>query len=125
MSLKISWKIDNSEISSESDKRKINKIYIYEDVVRYNDKGIDKIILFDGSVPSAEEGSMDTVTKFEYAGSEESILHVYLYAENGEVGHISFENPVNGFRSINIYSGNSSSSPDLWLGGIAYEVFEF
>ena len=125
MSLKITWKIDNSEISSESDKRKINKVYIYEDVVRYNEKGIEKIILFDGSVPSAEEGSMDTVTKFEYAGSAESILHVYLYAENGEVGYISFKNPINGFRSININSSYSSLSPDLWLGGITYEVFEF
>jgi len=125
MTLKITWEIDNNEIALEADKRKINKIYIYEDVVRYNDKGIDKIILFDGSVPSAEEGSMDIVTKFDYAGSEESLLHVYLYAENGEVGHISFINPINGFRSINIDQGGTGTNPDVWLGGIVYEVFEF
>ncbi|MCL5772526.1 MAG: hypothetical protein M1479_09700 [Actinobacteria bacterium] len=116
---------NNSEIVSEANKRKINKVYIYEDVVRYNENGIEKIILFEGSVPGTEEGSLDTNTKFEHSGSQESILHVYVYAENGEVGHISFENPVNGFRSINIDSGGSGLGPDLWLGGITYEVFEF
>ena len=125
MNLKITWKIDNSDINLESEKRKINKIYIYEDVVRYNDKGVEKVIIFDGNVLSAEEGSVNADCKFEHAGSEESILHVYVYAERGEAGHISFANPINGFRSINISQDNSNSNPDSWLGGITYEVFEF
>jgi len=125
MSLKITWKVDNNNVNSEAEKRKINKVYIYEDVVRYNDKGIEKIILFDSNILSTEEGSIDTSCKFEHAGSEESILHVYVYAESGEAGHISFANPINGFRSINISPDNSNLNPDLWLGGITYEIFEF
>lgn len=125
MCLKITWKIDNSKIVSEADKRKINKVYVYEDVARYNEKGIEKVILFDGSVQSAEEGSLSTDARFEHSGMQESILHIYLYAESKEVGHVSFENPINGFRSININRSGSDPSPDLWLGGITYKVFEF
>jgi hypothetical protein len=125
MTLKITWKVDNSLISIEEDKRKINRVYIYEDVARYNDNGIDKVIIYDGNVTSAEEGSQDVEVKFDYAGSEDSLLHVYLYAENGEVGHISFINPINGFRSINIDQGGTETNPDVWLGGIVYEIFEF
>ncbi|MHB1442689.1 MAG: hypothetical protein ACYCXO_08060, partial [Candidatus Humimicrobiaceae bacterium] len=125
MTLTITWEIDNSEIVLEADKRKINRIYIYEDVARYNDDGTDKVIIYDGTVTAAEEGSMDVDVKFDYAGSEESLLHVYLYAENGEVGHISFMNPINGFRSINIEQGGTGTNPDVWLGGIVYEIFEF
>ena len=123
--MKITWKIDNSKIVSEADKRKINKVYVYEDVARYNEKGIEKVILFDGSVQSAEEGSLSTDARFEHSGMQESILHIYLYAESKEVGHVSFENPINGFRSININRSGSDPSPDLWLGGITYKVFEF
>ena len=125
MSLKINWKVDNSLIGFGEEKRKINRIYIYEDVMRYNDKGIDKVIIYDGTFIAAEEGSLDFEVKFDYAGSEESLLHVYLYAENGETGHISFQNPINGFRSININQGGTGTNPDVWLGGIVYEIFEF
>ena len=125
MLLGITWKIDNSLITAGEDKRKINRIYIYEDVIRYSDKGIDKVIIYDGDVAASEEGTLDFEVKFDYAGSEESMLHVYLYAENGEVGHISFPNPINGFRSINIEQGGTNTNPDLWLGGIVYEVFKF
>ena len=125
MSLKINWKVDNSLIGFGEEKRKINRIYIYEDVIRYNDKGIDKVIIYDGTFIAAEEGSLDFEVKFDYAGSEESLLHVYLYAENGETGHISFQNPINGFRSININQGGTETNPDVWLGGIVYEIFEF
>ena len=125
MSLAVSWKVDNNGIILESEKRKIDRVYIYEDVSRYDNKGIDKVIIYEGSVDNSEEGSLETVVKFEYAGSEESMIHVYLYAEHGEVGHISFINPVNGFRSINIEKGGTNTNPDVWLGGIVYEIFEF
>ncbi|MHB1347729.1 MAG: hypothetical protein ACYCXK_09585 [Candidatus Humimicrobiaceae bacterium] len=125
MSLEISWKVDNSLINTEEDKRKISRVYVYEDVVRYDNKGIEKVIIYESNIASLEEGSIDAKVKFDYAGNEESLLHVYLYAENGEAGHIFFINPVNGFRSINLEPGGTGTNPDLWLGGIIYEVFEF
>jgi hypothetical protein len=125
MSLNITWKVDNSLVSFEEDKRRITRIYIYEDVIRYNEKGIDKVIIYDDTFAAAEEGSLDVEVKFDYAGSEESLLHVYLYSENDEAGHIFFINPINGFRSINIDKGGTNTEPDVWLGGITYEVFKF
>jgi hypothetical protein len=125
MSLKINWKVDNSFTGEGEIKRKISRIYIYEDVLRYNEKGIEKVTIFDGSVPPAEEGSIDVEARFDYAGTEESLIHIYLYADTGETGHVSFANPVNGFRSINISQDGTSTNPDSWLGGIVNETFKF
>ncbi|GAH14297.1 unnamed protein product, partial [marine sediment metagenome] len=64
-------------------------------------------------------------TKFEHSGSEDSILHIYLYGENGESAHIFFDNPINGYRSINIGLEGSSSDANTWLGGNSYGTIQF
>lgn len=125
MELDISWEVDNSNLSEGEEKKKIARLYIYEDICRFDDKGIERVIIFDKDVTPSVEGSINTLTKFEYSGSEESILHIYLFAQNGESAHISFSNPVNGFRSINLKQEGTSMDANAWLGGISYEKFEF
>jgi hypothetical protein len=125
MNLGISWKVDNSNLSEGEEEKKIVRLYIYEDVCRFNDKGLEKVIIFNGNVSPAIEGNIDTVTKFEYSGSEESLIHIYLFAQNGESAHIYFSNPINGFRSINLMPEGSSTNANVWLGGISHERFEF
>ena len=117
MELKVTWSLDNSEISPGEEEKKINSIYIYENVCRFENNGIDKVIIYNDSVPASAKGSIDTIIKFNYSGGEDSILHIYLYAQSGESAHIYFSNPINGYRSINISSNGSSSNANTWLGG--------
>lgn len=125
MELNIGWKIDNSDLSEREEEKEIVRINIYQDINRYNNKGIDKVTVFNGNVPSSTEGSINTVTKFNYSGSEDSVLHIYLYTQNGESAHIYFSNPINGFRSINLMPEGSSSNANAWLGGNSYGEIEF
>ncbi len=125
MELNVSWKVDNSNLSEGEEEKEIVRIYIYQDICRFNNKGIEKVTIFNGNVTPSVEGSINTVTKFDYSGSEESILHIYLYAQNGESAHVYFNNPINGFRSINLMSEGSNSDANTWLGGNNYGKFEF
>ena len=83
------------------------------------------LIIFDGDISPSAEGSINTYTKFEYSGNENSMLCVYLFAQDGESAYVNFSNPINGFRSINLNPEDSSIDADRWLGGITYEKFEF
>jgi len=125
MELIIKWKVDNNDLSEGEEEKKIAHLYIYEDVYRFNDKGMDRVIIFDGDISPSAEGSINTYTKFEYSGNENSMLYVYLFAQDGESAYVNFSNPVNGFRSINLNPEDSSIDADRWLGGITYEKFEF
>ena len=124
MSMKISWKIDNTGFQ-ENEKKKINRIYIYEDLVRYGNNEVEKIEIINLRLNPSEIGAIETQTKFEHSGNEESIIHIYVYSETGETGHVCFKNPVNGFRSINLGVKSSNQNSQIWLGGIKNEIFEF
>ena len=125
MELKITWKIDNNNVSEDEQIKKINKVYIYEDVIRYGEKGIDKVEIFNEMVNPSEEGSVSAIAKFNYGGNEESLIHIYVYSEGGQTGHISFSNPINSFISINLFDQADENNEYIWLGGITYETFEF
>jgi len=125
MELNIRWKVDNSDLSEGKEEKKIVRVHVYEDVCRFNNNGVERVIIFDGDVAPSAEGNIDTLTKFEYSGSEESLLHIYLFAQNGESAHVSFKNPINGFRSINLKPEGSGTDANKWLGGIRYEELEF
>src|SRR3972149_3610355 len=125
MELNIGWKVDNSYLSEGEKEKEIVRINIYQEINRYNNKGIEKVIVFNGNVPSSAEGSINTITKFNYSGGEESILHIYLYTQSGESTHIYFNNPINGFRSINLMPKGSNSNANTWLGGNSYGEIEF
>ncbi len=125
MELKVKWKVYNTDLEDGEEKKEIIRLYIYQDVVRYNDKGVDKVVIFNGSVNQSEEGYIETITKFDYSGSEESMLHIYLYSQSGNVGHVSLSNPINGFRSINLINKNAGPNYDIWLGGRDYEILYF
>jgi len=125
MDLNVGWKLDNSEIPPDEEEKKISYIYIYEDVCRYKNKGVEKVTIFKGSVSPSSEGSISTTTKFDFSGIEDSILHIYIYAVSGESAHIYFNNPINGYRSINIGLEGSSSDANAWLGGNNYGKVEF
>lgn len=120
MNLKITWEIDAAGLLPGHVPKKIVSAYVFEDVSRYKDKGIDKVAIYNGNVSPAAEGSVNTFTFFSFAGNENSVLHIFLHAEGGQVVHIYFSNPVNGFRSINIDLEGTSSDPDGWLGGNNY-----
>jgi hypothetical protein len=117
MDLRISWDIDNTELLPGEEEKEIKRIYAYEDIMRFNNSGIERVEIVDECIQPSDKGSIETKTYFKYSGSEESILHVYLYARKGECVHIYFNNPVNGFRSINLGSDGSESDANLWLGG--------
>jgi len=125
MELNVSWKVDNSNLSEGEEEKEIVRIYIYQDICRFNNNGVEKVTIFNGNVTPSVEGSINTITKFDYSGNEESILHIYLYAQNGESAHVYFSNPINGFRSINLMSEGSNSDANTWLGGNNYGKFEF
>lgn len=120
MSLKVSWEIDTAGLLPGQVTKKIISANIFEEVNRYKDKGTDKVVIYNGAVSPASAGSINTFTLFNFAGNENSVLHIFLSAEGGQVIHIYFSNPVNGFRSINIDSGGTVSAPDGWLGGNNY-----
>lgn len=125
MKLKVSWKLDNSKLLPGEEEKKITHAYIYQDVCRYGNKGVQKVTIFKGGIPSLSEGSIYSITKFDYSGSEDSVLHIYLYGENGEVAHVYFTNPINGYRSINLGLGGTSQDANVWLGGNNYGKVKF
>jgi len=125
MDLKITWEINNVDTQDNEQFKKINKVYVFEEVVRYSNKGIEKVNIFQEDVLPSAKGSIFTTTMFDYGGNEESTLYIYVYSENGEVGYVSFPNPVNSFRSINLYNQTIADNENIWLGGITYETFEF
>ncbi|MBN1298932.1 MAG: hypothetical protein JW997_04525 [Actinobacteria bacterium] len=117
MELAIMWEIDNSERQKDEELKKIGRLYIYQETIRYKDKGIIKTVIFDKAVSPSEKGSIETFTRFDYAGNEKSTLHIYLYAQSGEVVHAYFSNPVNGYRSINIGYNGTSNKAESFSGG--------
>jgi len=125
MDLKISWDIDNTALLPEEEEKKIKRIYAYEDIVRFKNSGIERVEIFDEFIHPSEKGSIETKTYFKYSGSDNSMVHIYLYASEGECVHIYFNNPVNGFRSINLASYGSDSDANTWLGGNYYGRIEF
>ncbi len=125
MDLKISWELDNSMLAEGQEPIHITGIYIYEEVHRYRDRGIEEVLIYNGHVRASEEGDLETFSKFDFAGSDESILHIYLYAEDGQSVHAYFSNPVNGYRSINMTEKGTESGPERWLGGNEYGEISF
>ena len=129
MDLRVSWEIyDDSPaiehgVVNSGETPEITGVNIFEEVIRYNNRGIYKVLIYDGEVPPGQQGSLETFTRFDFAGSIESVLHIYLYGGSDQVIHAYFNNPINGFRSINIgYSGTYTDAQD-WLGGnVAGEV---
>ncbi|MBN2073256.1 MAG: hypothetical protein JW770_04860 [Actinobacteria bacterium] len=125
MFLNISWKVDNSMLLPDEEEKVITGLYVYEDVFRYKNMGTEKVVIFESSVEPSEEGSISSTIKFDHSGNEDSILHIYLFAEGGEKAHVYFSNPVNGFRSVNLSPAGSSSDANKWLGGNSTGKVEF
>jgi hypothetical protein len=125
MELRIRWKVDNEDLPEGEAKKEIIRINVYQDVIRYGGRGKEKVTIFNGSVKRSEEGFIDTVTRFEHSGSDESMLHIYLYSQTGQVGHVKISNPINGFRSINIKDDGAGPNHSIWLGGWSYETLYF
>ena len=116
MTIKIKWSNFNKEI---------NRIYVYQIVNRYNDKGIDKVDICKKDIIPTLSGSISASVRFNYAGDNNSKVHIYLYGVDNEVAHVYFINPINGYRAININDTGTTSLPDEWLGGEDYGEIEF
>lgn len=125
MDIKVSWKLFNPETGVPDTTNKIGRLYIYEEVCRYKDKGIDKVEIFNSQIPESFQGSVEATIKFDFAGNMESILHIYLYSTTGASAHVYFSNPVNGYRSINIKKEGTTSNANEWLGGNDFGKVEF
>jgi hypothetical protein len=122
MDMRLSWDLLDEE--GTPSEKKIDRLFIYEEVVRYEDKGIQEVEIFNSNVPPSASGHVDTKTYFDYSGDPGSKLHIYLYASSGEQAHIYFNNPINGFRSINL-GRDDPGNPDLWFGGEEYGEIYF
>ena len=125
MDLKLNWVVDNSGLLAGEEEKEIVRVYVYQDVVRFKNRGTEKVDIIDVNIAPSKEGSIETEVYYDHAGSEESMVHVYLYARNGESAHIYFNNPVNGYRSINLGSDGSDSDAVSWLGGQYFGKIEF
>ncbi len=125
MNLKIRWEIDNSMLLEGEEEKEIVRVYVYEDVIRFNNNGTERISIFNSNITRSQEGSIETATKFDHSGSEYSTVHIYLYSQNGESAHIYFSNPINGFRSINLGDEGSNSDANKWMGGNNYGEVKF
>ncbi len=125
MNLRIDWEVDSSGLLPGQVPEKIVSANIFQEVVRYKNKGTDKVVIYNGSVSPTSTGFIDTFTLFDFAGNEDSILHIFLRSEGGQAIHVYFSNPVNGFKSINIDLKGTSSDPDKWLGGNSYGEIMF
>lgn len=131
MQLRLRWEIYSDPDGGQQNQpgkeihTEIRRINIFEDVKRYNGYGIDKVVIYDENISPASSGYLETTARFDHAGSEESILHIYLYGEGSRMVHVYFSNPVNGFRSMNIdYDGTGTQAGD-WLGGNMTGEVEF
>jgi hypothetical protein len=125
MDLKVSWKLFNPETGMPDVINKIDRVYIYEEVYRYKEKGTNKVEIFNSQVLESSQGSVEATATFDFAGGIESILHVYLYSTGGAVAHVYFSNPINGYRSINIKKEGTVSDANEWLGGNDFGKVEF
>ncbi len=125
MDLKVSWVLDNTQLLPGEEEKEITRIVIYEDVIRYNKKGTDRVEIMDKSISPSKQGSVESISYFDYSGTEESLVHILLYAQNGECAHIYFNNPINGYRSINLGSGGTDNDANKWLGGNFFGKIEF
>ncbi len=125
MNLKISWEIDNSMLLEGEEEKEIIRVNVYEDIVRFNGQGNERVLIYNSSVTPSQMGTIETVTSFGYSGIENSTVHIYLYSQNGESAHIYFSNPINGFRSINLGEEGSNSDANKWLGGNNYGKIKF
>jgi hypothetical protein len=125
MNLRVDWEIDSAGLLSGQVPKKIISANIFQEVTRYKNRGIDKVVIYNGNVNPSAEGFISTFTLFNFAGNEDSILHIFLYAEGGQIIHVYFSNPVNGFKSININLQGTSSDPERWLGGNNYGEIMF
>jgi hypothetical protein len=125
MNLKVEWQIDTTGLLPGQVPKKIISVNIFEEVTRYRNQGIDKVVIYNGIVNPSTSGFINTFTLFCFAGNEESILHIFLRAEGGQVIHVYFSNPINGFKSININLKGTSSNSERWLGGNNYGEIRF
>ena len=125
MDLKFSWVVDNSGLLVGEEEKEIVRVFAYQDIVRFGDRGTERVDIISEYVTPSKEGSIEAEVHFDHAGSEESMVHIYLYAQNGECAHIYFNNPVNGYRSINLGSSGSGSDAVNWLGGQYFGKIEF
>lgn len=125
MNLKVNWEIDSSGLLPGQIPKKIISANIFQEVIRYKNKGIDKVGIYTGNVSPSVAGFIKTFTLFDFAGNEESVLHIFLRAEGGQIIHVYFSNPVNGFKSININLEGTSSDSERWLGGNNYGEIMF
>ncbi|MBT9167169.1 hypothetical protein [Candidatus Hakubella thermalkaliphila] len=87
--------------------------------------GTKRVVIFDGSVPASERGSLSRTVEFEHAGDATSTVHIFLYAQDGSSGHVEFANPINGFTSINVRPEETDLPADRWLGGQSLFNFSF
>ncbi len=125
MDLKLSWVVDNSVLLVGEEEKEIVRIYVYQDVIRFKNRGTERVDILDENIAPSKNGSIETEVYYDHSGSEESMVHIYLYAQNGEGTHIYFSNPVNGYKSINLGSGGSNSDAVSWLGGQYFGKIEF
>ncbi len=125
MDLKLSWVVDNSGLLVGEEEKEIVRIYVYQDVIRFKNRGTERVDILDENISPSKGGSIETEVYYDHAGSEESMVHIYLYAQNGEGAHIYFNNPVNGYRSINLGSDGSDADAVSWLGGQSFGKIEF
>ena len=125
MDLKLSWVVDNSRLLAGEEEKEIVRVYVYQEVVRFRNRGTERVDIIDENIASSKEGNIEAEAYYDHAGSEESMVHIYLYAQNGESAHIYFNNPINGYRSINLGSDGSDSDAVSWLGGQSFGKIEF
>ncbi|MGM0366695.1 MAG: hypothetical protein ACQEP5_09205 [Actinomycetota bacterium] len=116
MDLDIEWEAENGEIG---------KIIVYQDVNRYGGQGTERVDIYHKEINPSSRGTISATVKYDHAGDEESMVHVFLYGTNNDVAHVYFSNPVNGYRSINLRSGGTNSNPDQWLGGNDFGEIKF
>jgi len=125
MDIRVSWKLFNPETGMLDSINKIDRLFIYEEVCRYKDKGTDLVEIFNNQVLESSQGFVEATAKFDFAGGTESILHIYLFATSGASAHVYFSNPINGYRSINIKKEGTAADANEWLGGNDFGKVEF
>jgi hypothetical protein len=125
MDLKVSWQIDNSLLKENENPIKITSALIYQETKRYKGRGIEENEIFNGKVSPSESGFIQVSASFDFAGDQDSLLHIYLYSDRGDSIHAYFSSPVNGFKSINLDSGGTVKDADRWIGGNTYGEVTF
>jgi len=122
MEIELQWELKDEQ--GPGSVKKIERIYIFADIKRYEGKGVQRVLILEETIDPAVSGTVLGSAYFDYSGDQESLVHIYLYASSGEQAHIYFSNPVNGFRSINL--GRHHNGPaDTWLGGEEYGSIHF